>query len=167
MSVPYLSPFPVIYFFPSLAADSWRQLLKSLNKFIYLKLSGALTSSKKNYLSWSFLPLPDSLVFCPPNPGLSAEILADEIWCSEVSTQQKWHQPESETFLTQPVQGSFCYLKSLSPQQLSVTVFDHWHHKAGWEYLPPVLWYLRGLCCCQCPFHTHWNELEIRAEVNG
>lgn len=119
-----------------------------------MKLSGVFTSSKKNYPSCSFLSLPDSLVFCPPNPGLSAEILADEIWCSEVSTQQKCHQPESETFSTQPAQGSFCCLNSLSPGQLSVSVFDHCHHEAGWEYLPPVLWYLRGLCCCQCPFHT-------------
>lgn len=166
MFFPYLSPLPVIL--PPLAADNCCQLLKYLNKFKYLKLSGVLTNSNQKYPSWPFLPLPDSLVFCPPNSGLSAETLADEMWCSEVSTQQKCNQPESETFLIQPVQGSFSYLNSLSPrQQLSVTVFDYCHHKAGWEHLPTVLWYLRGLCCCQCHFHTHWDELEIRAEVNG
>lgn len=161
--VPYFFPLPVIYFFPPLAADSCRQLFKSLNKFKYLKLSGVLTSSKKSYPSWPYLPLPDSLLFCPPNPGLSAEILADEMWCSEVSTQQKCHQPESETLLTQRVLGSSSYLNSLSPRQLSVTVFDHCHHKAGGEYLPPALCCVRGLCCCQCHFHTHRDELEIRA----
>lgn len=126
-----------------------------------------LNSSKENYPSWPYLPLPDSLEFCPLNPGLSAEILSDEMWCSDVSTQLKCHHLESETFLTQPVQGSFSYLNSLSPRQLPVTVFDHCHHQAGGEHLSPALWYLRGLCFCQCHFHTHQDELEIRAGSQG
>lgn len=158
MFVPYFSPLPVIYLFPPLAAHSCCQLLKSLNKFKYLKLPGVLTSSKENYPSCPYLPLPDSLVVCQANPGLSAEILADEMQCSEVSTQQKWHQP---------VQGSFSFLNSLSPRQLSVTVSDHCRQQAGGEHLPPAPWYLRALCFCQCHFHAHRDELEIRAGVKG
>lgn len=107
---PSLSPL-----FPPLAADCCHQLLKSLSKFRYLKLSGVLTSCKEDYYSCPYLPLPGSLVFCPPNPSTSLEIMADEMWCSEASTQWKCHPVEPKTFLTQPVTCSFSYLKTLSP----------------------------------------------------